>query len=76
MQHDYFQYKMFWYFEPTQGVEVVFKDRICACKVLYASFPLKPPVSEAWWEDFKKKFLFLWKLPSPGGHVFDGSIFF
>ena len=26
-------------FEPTQGVEGVCKDKICACMVLYAPFP-------------------------------------
>ena len=31
---------MFWPFDPTPGAEDECKDRICACVVLYAPFPL------------------------------------
>ena len=35
-----FRKKMFTPFHPTPRVEGVYKDRICACMVLYAPFPL------------------------------------
>ena len=41
MQHDYFQKKrMFSPFDLAPGAEGVYKDNICACVVLYTSFPL------------------------------------
>ena len=39
MQHDNFQKKNVLAFELTPGVEGEYKDRICACMVLYTPFP-------------------------------------
>ena len=33
-----FRKKMFWPLDPATGAEGVFKDRLSACLVLYASF--------------------------------------
>ena len=38
--NDYFRKKNVLTFDPNPGVEGVCKDRICACMVLFAPFPL------------------------------------